>query len=60
MLKRGRISEGWLGELYAGEDAQGRQFDLFLSRLFSSSERMDTGSSTSNEHHICSGCHPSA
>ena len=24
MLRRGRISEGWLGELYAGEDAQGR------------------------------------
>lgn len=24
MLKRGRIGEGWLGELYAGEDAQGR------------------------------------
>ena len=24
MLKRGYISEGWLGELYAGEDAQGR------------------------------------
>jgi hypothetical protein len=24
MLKRGRIGEGWLGELYAGEDVQGR------------------------------------
>jgi hypothetical protein len=39
MLKRGRISEGWLGELYAGEDAQGRPVRFISLTEYSEAER---------------------
>ena len=39
MLKRGRISEGWLGELYAGEDAQGRLLRFISLEDFSESQK---------------------
>ena len=39
MLKRGRISEGWLGELYAGEDAQGRPVRFVSLADYSQAQR---------------------
>ena len=39
MLKRGRISEGWLGELYAGEDTQGRPVRFVSLAEYSDEQR---------------------
>lgn len=39
MLRRGRIGEGWLGELYAGEDTQGRLVRLIAMAELTAEQR---------------------
>ena len=39
MLRRGRIGEGWLGEIYAGEDPQGRLVRLIGMADFTAEQR---------------------